>query len=74
MQLHLLLQGVAPGKEFPRPLIHRLTPLISLSGLLDGPGTGLPRGRQQRLGLLIVEVTLVACKRSGRLQLAPLFS
>ena len=74
MQLHLLLQGVAPGKEFPRPLVHRLTPQISFSGLLDGPGTSLPGGRQQLLGLRNVEVTLVARKGNGRLQLAPLFS
>ena len=74
MQLHLLLQGMAPGLEFPRPLLRRLTPTVSLSGLLDGPGMGLPRGRQQRLGLLIVKVTLVAHKGNGRLQLAPLFS
>ena len=41
-QLHLLLQGVAPGLEFPRPLLRRLTPPVNLSGLLDGPGTSLP--------------------------------
>ena len=70
----MLLQGVAPGKEFPRPLIHRLTPPISFLGLLDGPGAGLPGGRQQLLSLLIVEVTLVAREGNSRLQLAPLFS
>ena len=65
---------MAPGKEFPRPLIHRLTPPTSFSGLLDGLGTSLPGGRQQLLGLLIVEVTLVARKGNGCLQLAALFS
>ena len=74
MQLHLLLQGVAPGLEFPRPLLRHLTPLVSLSGLLDGLGTGLLRGSRQRLGLLIIKVTPVARKGYGRLQLAPLFS
>ena len=49
-------------------------PPTSFSGLLDGPGTSLPGGRHQLLGLLIVEVTLVARKGNGRLQLAPLFS
>ena len=65
---------MAPGLEFPRPLIRHLAPPVSLSGLLDGPGTGLPRGRQQRLGFLVLEVTLVACKGNNLLQLAPLFS
>ena len=43
-----------------------------LPGFFDGLGTGIPRGRQRRLGLLIVKIALAACEDDCRLQLVPL--
>ena len=43
-----------------------------LPGFFDGLGTGIPRGRQRRLGLLIVEIGMTACEGDNCLQLAPL--
>ena len=73
-QLHLLFQRATPGSELPLPLFCDPAPLVSLLSLQDGPGAGLPRSCQRHLGLLIVEVTLVARKGNGHLQLAPLLS
>ena len=72
MQLHLLLQRAAPGQESLCPLLRGLLPPVCFPGFFDGLGTGLPRGRQQRLGLLIIKIAPTVREGGSRLQLAPL--